>query len=823
LNDQDTISTEERTILESIAAFVGFHHGKLWSRKEWGNQVITRHALGDEGWKNEQQQLLSAILKAWGTPAVKMVDSSSRWQPWLLGFAGWCTLADWLGSMEEHYPEVSHTDDLTSYIPISREGAEAAWREAGLDMRPSLTAYSFSHIFGNGNDFPPRPLQQTLIDLPLVEPRQPTLTIVEAPTGEGKTEAALYLGARQQHGNDGGIYIAMPSQATSNGLFNRFKDFLVRTHSEEKGGAVNLLLVHGGSSLHPEQERLVKNFLQARGTFSDLYSNDENQKSEQRTAKDQQQARVETASWFLPKKRSLLAPYGIGTVDQTLLSVLYSKHFFLRMFGLAGKTVIFDEVHAYDTYMDKLFCRLLGWLKEMGTDVIILSATLPDVSRRSFINAWFGRKEADVEEAEGSIPPYPAVWHTNESIGLSPSPITFNASKSQRAVIDWSLPDIENVARDVVAAAKKGGTVGVIVNTVNRSQEIYKAIQKIFEEELPSKIDLHLFHARYPFGLRRTIEETVLTRFGKTRPSNRPGILIATQVAEQSLDLDFDLMFSDLAPIDLLLQRAGRLHRHDHHTRTEEFLDPRFVILCSEADEGELPDVNEISGGGHVYEHAALYRTWHLLQNRSEWSLPHDYRSLIEGVYAESVGSPPATLQESGKEEWASAEKASFQKRTSNNNEAQNRLIPLPQNLKSMVTFRQLELADEDEASPELHEHFKAVTRLGDISVSVVCLHQSANGKLWLDPECSNPLPTAPLTRDQIRELQECALNISGFRATWFFDLEDPNWKTIADQTPPLYRHKPLIFRNMEWHDEKENHIEYHTELGIIYHKRTEG
>jgi len=811
-----------RSTLEGLAAMVGFHHGKLapgTKLREGDMFGPNLHAIlgQEETWGKAQSELYEAVVAAWNPTEPSLQGEGRRWPTWIMGVGGWCTLADWLGSMNEHYPDdVSHGDDLEPYIERSRAGAESAYSAAGLDNRAALLAKPFAEIFkrDDGTTVEPRPLQKECITLPIAGTATPTLTIIEAPTGEGKTEAALILAARQQAGGGSGIYVAMPSQATSNGLFLRFADFLRHAHDKEHG-AVNLVLVHGSSALNKEQEQLVRVFLDARRQFSPIYSNDDTAAADR--------ARVETADWFLPKKRSLLAPYGIGTVDQALLGVLYAKHFFLRLFGLSGKTVIFDEVHAYDTYMNVLFGRLLAWLREAGAHVIVLSATLPTSTRRAIEAAW-RNDDNQPAAAEPSAPPYPALWH---STATTPSePVSFEAQLGQKAVLDWDDANLLTIARRVVEAARNGAAVAAIVNTVARAQELYRLVREGLHE---TSIEPILFHARFPFGRKAEIERTVLERFGKRRTSCTPGVLIATQVAEQSLDLDVDLMLSDLAPVDLLLQRAGRLHRHRHHARPPGCEQPRLVVLYPlTEEEGEIPDFKLISGSGYIYHHAVLLRTWHLLRGRTGWDLPHDYRPLIEGVYSRLSAPPPDGISEHAQAVWR-AEQDDFHNTTiKHRGEAQQRMIPPPHELKNIITARHLELTDEDEADPNLHEHYRALTRLGDLTVEAACLHRGPDGTLYLDPELNLPLPrTLPLGRASLRAIQECVVKLSGKRLiSLMYDMVDPDWDRLAKETPGLDRVRPLVFERtpMPWGETlywqgSRGAIEYCNERGIIYHQ----
>ncbi|MGB3618204.1 MAG: CRISPR-associated endonuclease Cas3'', partial [Catalinimonas sp.] len=383
-------------LLEAAAACVGVHHGKLCARNVWRNvskdTIKPTGALGGPDWQAAQLDLAQRVMDAW----YGIADAESRaapwpapdrlppagmrfkWPDWLMAYAGWTTLADWLGSMQRCYPtDLPHDGDPVAYCARSRRAALNAYRRTGLQHTAGLIARPLTEHFGAG--FEPRPLQVVARDLPL--DGEPTLVIVEAPTGEGKTEAAFYLSAR--HG--GGIYVAMPTQATADGLHGRLLKFLTgdpekQTFGAHRGEQAALRLVHGNDLLRDDAAALLA---VERDTF------------EVRDDDGSDEGLTRTLGWFLPKKRALLAAYGVGTVDQVLLGVLHARHFFLRLFALAGKTVVFDEVHSYDVYMNALFTRLLRWLRALGAHVVVLSATLPDETRRQMLRAW-GAEPSDV-------------------------------------------------------------------------------------------------------------------------------------------------------------------------------------------------------------------------------------------------------------------------------------------------------------------------------------------------------------------------------------------------------------------------------------------
>ncbi|MCE7933305.1 MAG: CRISPR-associated helicase Cas3' [Chlorobi bacterium CHB2] len=788
--------------MEAIAAFVGFHHGRICSRSEWYDLLEqTDGPLGNASWREAQQQLIHAVISAWNPQWPKKFFGST-WPSWLLGFAGWTTLADWIGSMGEHYGDVDVCDCLMDYTQTSIGYARSAMQSAGLHLHSALNDPGFGELFqdSNGKPLSPRPLQNCLANLELPKTKSPMLTIVEAPTGEGKTEASFYLAARQQSQQRGsGIYVAMPTQATSNGLLNRFKSFLSLSHGQD-AGAVNMRLVHGNDHLHPDHQAMVSNYFNYYTNQQHLTSIFEDETISTNVNSTGELGRVLTATWFLPKKRALLAPYGIGTVDQVFLGVLFAKHFFLRLFGLAGKTVIFDEVHAYDMYMSRLFERLLVWLRELGTHVIILSATLPISMRLRFLKAW----GVDDPVEENSI--YPGILSVVDGKLIRD---TFKTDQYQAARIRWLSPNPEIIIDAIVHAYEEGATVGVIVNTVDRAQAIFNLVRNRLGSERT-----YLFHARFPYGLRIEIEAQVRDHFGKSRLNCVGAVLIATQVAEQSLDLDFDVLFSDLAPIDLLLQRAGRLHRHQR-PRPVKYVDPIIYILCSEAQKNELPAIDKI-GGGSVYNTLVMWKTWGLLHKYIRWELPQHYRQLIEGVYGISDDTPH-NLSRRASEEWEKAREKSENESQKAKVAAETRLIRKPNELRKIVNISELILEEDDE---NIHRDLRALTRLGEQSVNVICLHQVKDGSYFMDIECTITAPlTLPLSHDQVKVLLYNSVRIGRKDiVTYLLSQRIPFWSSLTEEVSALRGYKLLIFNNGEWYGEKTPIVRFDIDLGIVIH-----
>ena len=781
-------SSTSAPFLEQVAAWVGAHHGRLYPRREWEKDASNPAILGDALWREARHRLLQAVETVWFDhyPVEHEPDPPRRTSPaWLPAFGGWATLADWLGSMAFCYPH-QVVEDRSDYVAHSRRGAEAALKASGFGQGASLTDPGFEKLF----PFRPNPMQQALIDLPLPLNDTPTLVIVEGPTGEGKTEGAFARVAHQQaHTEGNGLYVAMPTQATSNGLFPRTLDFLRKAHR----GPVNFRLVHGNAELHPEQEMLISDV----ADLETLFDADDAGASEVEGV-------VRTLRWFLPRKRSLLAPYGLGTVDQAFLGILYARHFFLRLFALTGKTVIFDEVHAYDLYMQHLFTRLLRWLHALGAHVILLSATLPSHMRTACFHAWGGAAWT------GTVPPeevpYPAVWLAQSGCATLEAS-GFATRWKQQANLLRHDPDPVRIAEATATAYHAGAVVLVICNTVRRAQQVYQALPEALRDE---REDVMLLHARYRFGVRQQKEEAALERFGKNRPNGQGAILIATQLAEQSLDLDADVLFTDLAPIDLLLQRAGRLHRHlearPSAERPQGYQEPTVYWLCPEAEPGHLPDLSNIgirTSRFTVYLPTIAWRTWSVLRHRASWSLPNDYRPLIEAVYAEGRAQPEG-LTEVGDGAWSKAEQLFDKLEAEARGEAMRQLIPEPTSigLRKLLDPDRRTLADADD--DDAHPSQRVLTRLGADSVDVVLLFADEEGALHLNPDGARPAPLdvppgrADLPTKAVRVLLQNAVRISYEDiARELAERDEASlpaaWRRAAVHTAALQQRHPLV------------------------------
>ena len=525
--------------------------------------------------------------------------------------AGLCAVADWLGSNVDHFRySPGPIVDLGSYWTRACELAAEACAQAGL-IRATPVAVDFGGLFPG---YSPRDVQTLTEQVPS---DVPALIIVEAEMGKGKTEAALSMAARfLAQGVGEGVTVALPTMATSNAMFGRVEEVVPRLFPSQD---VQLSLAHGRASRHTRFQVLVQRGFRA----GDL---------------DNPEASVTCARWLLNKKRILLAQVGVGTIDQALQAALVVRHQFVRMFGLSRNVVIVDEVHAYDAYMEVLLEHLLGWLGALGVPVILLSATLPSERRAALALAWRGSQVLmDGADASQSISaddletartrPYPLVTVTTRARTTTRSTNEGPSSRSllleRAANAEDDLTNVATVAAHLLAVAHAGARVVWIRNTVREAQRAFRAVAAHADE-----VEHTLFHARFRGCDRRRIEERVLERFGKGAPQGGR-VLIATQVVEQSLDLDFDELHTDLAPIDLLFQRAGRLHRHDR-VRPAGFESPRLVVHGpSDADLAAL----RFGPSKFVYDAGTLWIAARALRSRDALNLPTDIRPLVEESY----------------------------------------------------------------------------------------------------------------------------------------------------------------------------------------------
>ncbi|MGA2449822.1 MAG: CRISPR-associated helicase Cas3', partial [Polyangiaceae bacterium] len=533
--------------------------------------------------------------------ASRLAEGSETTFPAVALVAGLCSVADWIGSQVDYFPYVKEPVSLESYFADARQKAERALDALRLDAVPSGRGF--------GDLFPGRSPRDVQIATEAIRvDSEPRLVVIEAQMGAGKTEAALAI-AERLLGADAasGIFFALPTMATSNGLFKRIEDVTPRMFS----GDVNVLLAHSRSRKNEAMTRLIDKAVSRYGSGRAAD-----------TAADDEDATAACAKWYLTSKRALVSQVGVGTVDQAMMAVLLVRHHFVRLYGLATNVVILDEIHAYDAYMSVILERLVEWLGALRTPVILLSATLPAGRRAAFANAYSkGAFGGDSTHGSSESTAYPLVFvvdregHATKTLAQEPADHLLRVER-----ITTTTP-VNDVLPGLVELSRRG-RIAWIRNTVSEAQVAWDAARGAGAEAL-------LFHARMRARDRARVEREVLEGFG--RDGNREtGLVIATQVIEQSLDLDFDLLLSDLAPIDLLMQRAGRLHRHlDSRPRPAGF-DRRLRILIPPQAE---VDALHFGLSRYVYDPVTMWIAHELIRTRDTVAVPRDLRALVEATY----------------------------------------------------------------------------------------------------------------------------------------------------------------------------------------------
>lgn len=578
----------------AISQALGAHHGYFPSMQEMKD---ARPLYESAEWGKTRGQLLEVYLNAL-SPGVSPAHNEVN-LPALAWLAGLTSVADWIGSNQEWFSPGERADQLVEHHARAGELAELALDEIGwpsyrsLLQKPASTHELIGRVLGDAQ-IVPRPLQAAA-DRLLDRVSGPVLMIVEAPMGEGKTELAFLAHLRLQARNGHrGLYVALPTQATGNAMFDRALTFLRGFAPDLR---LDIQLAHGGAMLDERIHRL-------------------------RGVNHSEGDSIASSAWFSQRKRPLLSPYGVGTIDQALFATLNVKHHFVRLWGLANRVVVLDEVHAYDTYTSGLIEALLRWLKAMNCSVVLMSATLPDKRRASFLRAW---DVACDQDAGGDIA-YPRLLLASQGQVRGEHVACRDLAPVQ---VSSLAEDLDAIAAAALEQLAGGGCGVVIVNTVQRAQTLYSMLNG----HVSVDTELMLFHARFPADARSEREHSVLARFGRGEQVRRPAraLLIATQVVEQSLDIDFDFMISDLAPVDLLLQRAGRLHRHQR-VRPEAHREPRLYVAGFQQD--RLPELKQ-TAWGFVYDPYVLYRTWNIAGTETIWNLPGDIDRLVQKVYAQ--------------------------------------------------------------------------------------------------------------------------------------------------------------------------------------------
>ncbi|MER6543149.1 CRISPR-associated helicase Cas3' [Streptomyces sp. NPDC001250] len=613
LRSWGAVSSTART----IAWALGGHHGVIPSA---ASVQQARNAVGDNGgpwWAGACDDLVRKVVSLWGLPEPEEL-------PWhevqlspeaVAALAGLTSVSDWIASARPEKEYAGSEVDLGSYLGRARQDErrkieQLAWRPW---CPPRDTG--FEALFPDEER--PYPVQEA-VEAVVARMQGPGIVVVAAPTGEGKTKAALQATATLVHRFGlRGFYVAMPSRVTSNQAFDVVDELLA-----EQEEAVPVRLLHTAAA---EYLRGRVGAVDPAGVLRpvgvDVDGSDEGD--------------GEAGEWFA-HKRGLLAPVGVGTVDQALMAALRSSHVFVRLTGLSGKVVVFDEVHGYDVHMSTLMDRLLWWLGRMRVPVVLLSATLPASRQHALVDSWRAGAEGRRPREQGGLAPcgaYPRVlWADTTSDAVQVVDVPASPLNSGR-VVELTRVDFSARAKWALQQADKGRCVAMVQNMVQHAVDAYEEIVQLVQQLPPEqRPEVFLLHGKLVQAERAKVEAQIRARFGRTHADGkdaRPAraIVVGTQLLEEGLDVDFDVMISALAPIDSLIQRMGRIQRH------ERGRDRPSLLLALTGVEEEAKKISFPRYTTTVYSEAILLRTWAVLRERTHVHCPDEVQQLVDLVY----------------------------------------------------------------------------------------------------------------------------------------------------------------------------------------------
>ncbi|SEA61382.1 CRISPR-associated endonuclease/helicase Cas3 [Bowdeniella nasicola] len=629
--------------LRPLASVVGAHHGFPVERRSMSVVQHFTELIGDDTWWIRQREIIDDAAKRASIDQV--IPQGFRWpQPILVLILALVEVADWLSSNPEYFPLIG-IDDSGRRLgePDSmRTRADSAITRFELPppWNPKDSRDSASDALKSRFGFPDS-AQATIAQQELVEQARTVgtsgcLLILEDATGSGKTEAAL-LAAEVLAARTGrsGVLFALPTQATTNAMFRRMMNWLERTSAVYGEGVYAASLQHGKQSLESSADRLRRVGWQI---HDDLMGRLPSLDEPVDMGRDVHSAarRIAILPWLSGRRKSVLADFVASTIDHVLFAALKSRFVELRHLGLSRKVVVLDEVHAFSSYMNVFLERALSWLGAHAVPVIMLSATLSQPTRQRFVEAYqrgaitaghFRQTEESANEREDV--PYPSITTCDDS-GLRHLALDRGDAIPARTQLCASNAD-DNLEDLLSSLLVDGGCALVIRNTVKRAQDTYDFLSQAFPN------DVTLMHSRFTVRDRQNRDRELLEKFGKSAGDHRPhrAIVVATQVVEQSLDVDFDVLVTDLAPIDLLIQRIGRIHRHPGRERPKRLSNPTCYVAGTGTDDTRPFPLEP--GSRAIYSPGELIRTaasiLPLLHEGRPLAVPDDVSRLMEDVY----------------------------------------------------------------------------------------------------------------------------------------------------------------------------------------------
>lgn len=582
----------------NFASVIGAHHGM--PALDIGKYSIPKNMTKYYGnskntdfWNSLWKEWIEYSLNETGFKSVEDIPVLNKRTQVLL--CGLLILADWIASDIRNFPLVDIDIIPTEYDFSRVENAMENLKLPGI-WKPETDFISqgeFYNLFG----FKPNEIQKSIMKA-VNQSQNMGICILEAPMGTGKTEASLAVASSLAYKHDKhGLFFGLPTQATANSIFSRVLKW-AEHQSEDYYHSINL--IHKNSAFQPVFANIPKDMSQI-------------------SVDDEDGGGLLAPSFFNTRKKACLSDFVTGTVDQMLMLALKRKHVMLRHLGFSQKVVIIDECHAYDAYMNCYLDTALAWLGSYGVPVILLSATLPVKRRNELICAYTGKK-LDTTEDWTKKHAYPLLtWSDNNNVYQDEIPYN-----SKKRTVHILCKDEEYVLKAIEKVVEDGGCAGIICNTVRKAQHFCEIISRM------ENAHVILYHAQYIIPDRTEKENYITDKVGKnsTAEDRKGVIVIGTQVLEQSLDIDFDLLVTDICPMDLLLQRIGRMHRHEKHDadRPESLKQAQCIVMGTE----EFEKASE-----------KIYHEWPLLQTKrllpEQITLPDDIERLVNEAYSEDI------------------------------------------------------------------------------------------------------------------------------------------------------------------------------------------
>lgn len=837
--------------IDAIASIIGAHHGNFPSLSRIGDGEGKLVELGwtesAGNWRDVQYELIEHALSMAGVDDALLqriahhhltVATESL-------IDGFLIMADWLASNQDLFPTCSIYNSIDDKR-LQRRVA-SAWRDASIlpswhEETPSVQPFEqyFASRFSLPVGAQARPVQAAAARIAW-ETKDPGLLIIEAPMGEGKTEAALAAAELMAYRYGmGGVCVALPTMATTDAMFSRVDEWLERLPEVEGSDEKSIYLAHGKSRLNEQFQGII------RESWRDSHRvhTDDDGKSD---------SGVTVSEWMLGRKRGMLSNFVVCTVDQVLMGALCMRHLSLRQLAIMNKVVIIDECHAYDLYMRQYLDRLLEWLGFCHVPVILLSATLPSGQREGMVSFYLtGRKAGSHSENTSTSgnekPKCMAAFLKNKPTSSSleepeepdaanlPSRdayplLTYTEGQQQKWVevpasgrcvsvsAEFIGDDIETLKKMLGNLLKDGGCAGVICNTVGRAQAAAQALAECYGED-----SVMLDHSRFMDIDRFKTEETLRDLLGPHATAEngmRPRrlIVVGTQVLEQSLDIDFDVLVSDIAPIDLLLQRLGRTHRHSRgigeFSRPESLRRARCFIRGIVEWHEDGPKF--ASGIVNVYDEATLLESAAMLEMTSEKAateiaLPHDIPALVRKAYSDDA-------KASIPREWSARYERACEGRAIKNDSKKTRaqsylLHDVARAVKNNDCL--IELADSQQVNEDLLDSDKGQRAVRDTqeTVEVLVVRETDDGGIalmpWIGskdvPEGAELPSNYEPERSEASLLLQCAvrlpLSICPIKDidNVIHELEDKSWPYVScwQQSPWLAGQLLLVMRPSE-------------------------